>query len=88
MHKIQKNFIWQGKKRKAKRSTLWNSYEKGGIKNFDLRNKTTSVQCSWVKRLFDDDFHDWKVISLFIISKHLGKNFKFHNNIDISNDIL
>ena len=44
------------------------------------------MQCSWVKRLFEDDFHDWKVIPLFLIGKHLGKNF--HNNIDISNDIL
>ena len=36
----------------------------------------------------EDDFHDWKIIPLFLIGKHLGKNFKFHNNIDISNDIL
>ena len=64
LHKIQKNFIWQGKKVKIKRSTLCNGYKKGGIKNADLRNKITSMQCSWVKRLFEDDFHDWKVIPL------------------------
>ena len=46
------------------------------------------MQCSWVKRLFEDDLHDWKVMPLFLIGNHLGKNFKFHNNIDISNDIL
>ena len=40
------------------------------------------------KILFEDDFHDWKVIPLFLVGKHLGKNFKFHNDIDISNDIL
>ena len=71
-----------------KHSTLYNGYEKRGTKNVDLRNKITSMQCSWVKRLFEDDFHDWKVIPLFLIGKHLGKNFIFHNNIDISNDIL
>ena len=38
--------------------------------------------------MFEDDFHDWKVIPLFLIGKHLGKNFKFHSNSDISNDIL
>ena len=41
--------------------------------------------------MFEDDFHDWKIRPLFLIGKHLehlGKNFKFHNNIDISNDIL
>ena len=46
------------------------------------------MQCSWVKRLFEDDFHDWKILPLFLIDKHLGKNFKFHNNLDISNDVL
>ena len=46
------------------------------------------MQCSWVKRLFEDDCHDSKVILLFLIGKHLGKDFKFHNNIDISNNIL
>ena len=60
----------------------------GGIKNVDLRNKKISMQCSWVKRLFKDDFRDWIIIPLFLIDKHLGKNFKFHNNLDISNDIL
>ena len=56
----------------------------GRIKNVDLRNKITSMQCSWVKRFFEDDFHDWKVIPLFLIGKHLGKNFKFHWNIGIT----
>ena len=46
------------------------------------------MQCSWVKRLFKDDFHDWKEIALLLIGKHSGKNSKFHNNIDINNDIL
>ena len=68
-------------------SALCNGYEKGGMKNVDLRNKVTSMQCSWVKRVFEDDFLDRKVTTLLLIDKHLGKNFKFHNNIDISNDI-
>ena len=46
------------------------------------------MQCSWVKRLFKDDFHDWNEIALLLIGKHSGKNSKFHSNIDISNDIL
>ena len=62
--------------------------KKRGLKNVDLRNKITSRQYSWIKRLFEDDFHDWKIIPLFLIGKYLGKNFKFHNNIDMNNDIL
>ena len=60
----------------------------GGIKYVDLRNMITSMQCSWVIRLFEGDCHDWNIIPLFLIDKHLGKNFKFHNNLDISNDVL
>ena len=46
------------------------------------------MQCSWVKRLVEDDFHDWEIIILFSIDKDLGKNFKIHNNLDICSDIL
>ena len=49
MYKIQKNFIWQGKMEKVKHNTLYNVYEKEGLKNVDLRSKITSVPCSWVK---------------------------------------
>ena len=62
--------------------------KKRGLKNVDLRNKITSRQYSWIKRLFEDDFHDWKIIPLFLIGKYLGENFKFHNNIDMNNDTL
>ena len=85
--KYRKTLFGKAKRQKLN-STLCNGYENGGLKNVDLRNKITSIQCSWVKRLFEDDFHDWKVIPLFLIGKHLGKNFKFHNNIDLSKDIL
>ena len=46
------------------------------------------MQSPWVKRFFEDDFHDSKVVPLFSIGKHLGKYFKFHNNVDINNDLL
>ena len=58
MYEIQKNFIWQGKKAKIKHSTLCNVYENRGFENVELRNKITSIQRSWVKRLSEDDFHD------------------------------
>ena len=67
---------------------LFNRYELGVIKNFSLRNSLTSMQRSWVKILFEDDFYDWKVIPLLLIGKHLRQNFKFHNNVGIDNDVL
>ena len=65
------SFISQGTRAKIKDSTLCNGYEKGGIKNVDLRNKVITMQCSLVRRLSENDFHDRKVILLFLISQHL-----------------
>ena len=88
LYNIQKYFICQGKKVNIKHSTFCNGHEKGGLKNVDLRNKMASIQCCWVKRLFADDFHDWKIMPVFLIGKHFGEKLKFHNNIDINNDIF
>ena len=49
----------------------------------DISSKITSLQCSLVKRLYDDSFHAWKVITLFLIKSQRGKNFVFHPNLSI-----
>ena len=46
----------------------------GGLKNFNVKGKIR-MQSTWVKRLFEDDFQDWKVITLFLKCKHLAQNF-------------
>ena len=86
--KIEMEFIWKGKNPKIKNSTLCNDYEYGGLKNVDIFSKVVSLQCSWIKRLFDNNFHQWKLIPLYLIRQYLGKNFKFHSNLEISHSIL
>ena len=39
---------------KIKNSTLCNEY--GGLKNLDIFSKVVSLQCSWTKRLFNNNF--------------------------------
>ena len=63
-------------------------YQNGGLRNLDVFFKIISLQCSWFKRLFDNSFHQWKVIPLFFINKTFGNHFKFHSNLDFSNDIV
>ena len=86
--KIQMEFIWKGKNPKIKNSTLCNGYEYGGLKNVDIFSKVASLQCSWIKRLFDNNFHLWKIIPLYLFRQYLGKNFKFHSNLEVSHSIL
>ena len=82
--KYRKSLFGNEKRQKLKYSALCNVYEMGSIRNVDLRNKITSMQCSRVKRLLEDDLHDRKVTPLFLIGKNLSKTFKFHHNIDIN----
>ena len=43
-----------------------------GLKNVDINKKIASLQCSWIKRLYDDSFHKWKLIPLKLIKKSFG----------------
>ena len=86
--KIQMEFIWKGKNPKIKNSTLCNDYEYGGLKNVDIFSKVVSLQCSWIKRLFDNNFHQWKLIPLYLVCQYFGKSFKFHSNLEVSHSIL
>ena len=69
LNKTQKNFIWKGLKPKIKNSNINNNYENGGIKNVNIAAKISSLQSSWIKRLFDENFYDWKILPLHIIHK-------------------
>ena len=81
---IQMEFIWKGKTPHIKINTLCNDYDNGGLKNVDVFSKIVSLQCSWIKRLSDNNFHQWKVIPLYLIRRYLGRNFKFHSNLEVS----
>ena len=81
LNKIQQNFIWSGKNSKIKHGTLRNDYENGGLKNLDIESKMISLRCSWVKRLYDESLHEWKVIPNYLITQALGDNFRFHSNL-------
>ena len=68
--KIQNSFIWHDSSPKIKHEALRMEFKAGGLKNVDIRFKLVGLQCSWFKKLYDDCFHEWKIISL-----HLLNNF-------------
>ena len=85
---IQKLFLWHSAKPKIKHNTLCSNFENGGLKNVDINFKIKSLQCSWIKKLYDENFHKWKIIPLYLINKYFGSNFKFHSNLSIDKKIL
>ena len=80
IQRIQKAFLSYSTKPKINHKTLCNTFEEGGLKNVDIKAKIISLQCSWVKKLFDCNHRDWKIIPLFLINKYFGKSFHFHRN--------
>ena len=81
LKKIQKAFLWKNSSLKIKHESLCNDYKDGGLKNIDILNKIVSLQCSWIRRLYDNSLHEWKLIPLFLIRKSFGSSFKFISNL-------
>ena len=75
IRKIQETFLWYSSKPKINNKTLCNTFEDGGFKNVDVKSKKINLQCSWVKKLYDGNHHDWKVIPLYFVNKYFGKEF-------------
>ena len=86
--KMQKSFIWDDSSPKIKPETLRMEFNTGGLNNVDKRFKFVSLQCSWVKKLYDDYFHEWKIILLRLRSKYFGPSFKFHFNLHFESKLL
>ena len=84
IQKIQKSFLWYSSKPKINHKTLCDTFQDGVLKNVDVKSKVISLQCSWVKKLYDGNDHDWKVIPLYLINRYFGKNFRFHSNLSLS----
>ena len=88
LEKIQKSFLWENSTSKIKHDTLCNDYKGGGLKNVNIRKKIISLQCSWIKRLYDDSFHERKIIPLHLINKTFGKSFIFHSNLSFKKKLI
>ena len=80
LERIQKTFLWPSKP-KIKNETLCSDFKHGGLKNVYIQKKIISLQFSLVRRLYDDSFHELKVIPLKLIKKSIGSHFKFHSNL-------
>ena len=81
--KIKKCFTWKNEYHKIKQDTLCKNYENCGLKDVDITFKIISLQCSWVKKLYDSSTHGWKPVPLHIMTQKLIKHFLFHSNLFI-----
>ena len=83
--KIQKDFIWRGKRPKIKHSTLIGNFENGGLKDIDIESKLKALKLSWIKRLLDSNFHPWKTLAAKLLEP-VGGTKIFHSNLSMSRE--
>ena len=69
---------------KIKHSSLSNSYEDGGLKDVDVLTKVISLLLSWIKRLYDENFYEQKIIPSYLIRTIFCDNFKFPLCLELS----
>ena len=41
-----------------------------------------------LKKLYDDCFHEWKMIPLHLLNEYFGLSFKFHSNLHFESKLL
>ena len=82
---IHKNFIWDNKRAKIKHITLIGNYAEGGLKDIDIKTKIDALHLSWVNRLYDGNFHPWKLIPTFLFKKlSQCSSTIFYPNFDVN----
>ena len=86
LESIHKNFIWKGKKPKVKHSSIITDYTDGGQKHVDISAKIKVLQLVWVRRLFEENLHPWKLIPLNSLSS-IGIKSLFHSNLHFAFDL-
>ena len=68
--------------------TLYNNFTEGDLKSIDVKHKIVALRCSWIQRLYNENFHEWKLVPLRYIRKAFGKNVKFHSNLHIPSYLI
>ena len=78
---MQKSFLWKDSTPKIRNETTCKYYKDGGLKNVDISYKIVSLQCSWIRKLYDNNFHECKLIPLHLIAMSFISKLEFHSNV-------
>ena len=82
---IQREFLWHSSNVKIKCNTICNDFQNEVLKNVDIM---CSLQCSRVKKLYNRNAHDWKLIPMHVINNVFGKKFIFNSNLNFEISLL
>ena len=76
------NFIWNGKIDKVKSTLLEQDIAKGGLKMLDFETMVKGAKIKWIKRYFEGEHADWKIMfETFCCKENL--NVYLRSNFDM-----
>ncbi len=75
-------FLWNNKKDKIKRESIYQDYDKGGIRMTDVGIMIKALRLAWIPRLLNPDSLTWKSIPDYFFKKLGGLNFLLRCNYD------
>ena len=59
----------------------------GDLKDIDVERRLQALRLSWVRRLFDESEHEWKIIPKFFLEKYAKNIFYPNLKIKIKNKL-
>jgi len=63
------SFLWNNKKDKIKRESIYQDYDKGGIRMTDVDIMIKALRLAWIPRLLNPDSHNCKSIPNYFFLK-------------------
>ena len=62
-------FLWDNKKDKIKRESIYQDYDKGGIRMPDVDLMIKALRLAWIPRLLNPESLNWKSITDYFFKK-------------------
>ena len=75
-------FLWNNKKDKIKRESIYQDYDKGEIRMTDVDIMIKALRLAWIPRLLNPNSLNWKSIPDYFFKKLGGLNFLLRCNYD------
>ena len=73
-------FLWNNKQDKVKRTSLYQDFEKGGLRMLDIETLNKALKLAWIPRLWRTGNFNWRTVPEYFFNKHGGLGFLLLSN--------
>ena len=85
---IQREFLWNSNHVKIKYKIIDNDFQNEALKNEDISSQMSCLQCPWIKKLYDQNSNDFKLIPIHFSNNAFEENSIFKWNLSFKTSVL